>query len=771
MPTPFCGPLRRLDKPTLTRSLYRIELYSASGLGWQGAAFDVVSLDAQDDDFFDLTASGTLEGGSHGTDFLCLIDGCYSIELTGPADVGASFVFVDEESHRFSCPEVGCAEHFCVLDGDMYDRPTSSPSSPPSTAPPTTSRPSPAPSSPPSPMSGSVYWLEIASTGGWARAIYSVAGSGTVAAAGMIEEASGHGSAAVVLDDGCYSLHVNGSAASREGAVRAAFVDEAGASLDCGAVPCVVDVFCVDGGALRGAPTAAPTAMPTYAPTRSPRESLVSFAVVFQNLPTTASFPYPTEDCASNRTSGAFYNAAVEWQVMGELVFGAIIESVADASLEALEYVQCDASGAPLGANETTELAYTFRSAWSPAAVAAVVAEYHDGSAREAVADVVCEGLAAHGVAVSCAPEARRGLATSDAPTLDGLTRTEIYALLNVEASSVEVEAAVVEELTTAPSAAPDGGGGGAKAATSVLQAATSLYAFLAVVVLILAAVGLAVLAARRARHGTVDVNETKPPRDRAASAVEMSTRGPRSPKNVEFDDVFGGGTKKAPREPRRSLWKLASKPSLAPVEPRVSGDNPMARRHTTAHQESPRAAVYLQGVFRGSIQRNEAGIAGTNPMARRKPRSESAPVAKTPRPTVEGVFQSPEASVRGTNPMARAKRRSGAADAPVRGPALPPEYRPSSVKIERKPTWTEHEDPASGHRYYSNSVTGETSWTKPAEEEEEEEKKDHPVADVVNAWERRTDPASGAFYYYNAATGESTWTPPPPITEARAKV
>ena len=66
---------------------------------------------------------------------------------------------------------------------------------------------------------------------------------------------------------------------------------------------------------------------------------------------------------------------------------------------------------------------------------------------------------------------------------------------------------------------------------------------------------------------------------------------------------------------------------------------------------------------------------------------------------------------------------------------------------------WAEAVDPSTGATYYTNAATGETSWTKPT---------DHASAEPADSeWAEQTDPSTGAVYYLNMTTGESAWTKP----------
>ena len=70
---------------------------------------------------------------------------------------------------------------------------------------------------------------------------------------------------------------------------------------------------------------------------------------------------------------------------------------------------------------------------------------------------------------------------------------------------------------------------------------------------------------------------------------------------------------------------------------------------------------------------------------------------------------------------------------------------------------WVSHLDEGSGHVYYQNNVTGETTWDKP-------EGFDDSLAATssdIPEWSEVMDPGSGHSYYYNNITGESSWDKP----------
>eukprot|EP00930_Biecheleria_cincta_P071975 TRINITY_DN59415_c0_g1_i1.p1 TRINITY_DN59415_c0_g1~~TRINITY_DN59415_c0_g1_i1.p1 ORF type:complete len:752 (+),score=167.65 TRINITY_DN59415_c0_g1_i1:82-2256(+) len=87
---------------------------------------------------------------------------------------------------------------------------------------------------------------------------------------------------------------------------------------------------------------------------------------------------------------------------------------------------------------------------------------------------------------------------------------------------------------------------------------------------------------------------------------------------------------------------------------------------------------------------------------------------------------------------------------------------------------WTEHTDPETGKTYYHNSLTNETTWTKPAAAAASSShnggyaKAKLPAAppaafagDLPSDWSEHKDSGTGEAFYYNARTKESSWTRP----------
>ncbi len=85
---------------------------------------------------------------------------------------------------------------------------------------------------------------------------------------------------------------------------------------------------------------------------------------------------------------------------------------------------------------------------------------------------------------------------------------------------------------------------------------------------------------------------------------------------------------------------------------------------------------------------------------------------------------------------------------------------------------WARLTDPTSGRPYWYNSATKESRWTDPAAEaapaqtstsSSSSSVSSSPAATATTAgrWTRKHDPASGHYFYHNDSTGESSWAKP----------
>ncbi|XP_075767880.1 rho GTPase-activating protein 27 isoform X2 [Pelodiscus sinensis] len=82
---------------------------------------------------------------------------------------------------------------------------------------------------------------------------------------------------------------------------------------------------------------------------------------------------------------------------------------------------------------------------------------------------------------------------------------------------------------------------------------------------------------------------------------------------------------------------------------------------------------------------------------------------------------------------------------------------------------WETHTDEGSGHLFYYNPATGETTWDSPFEHPEDGVSpapppcpSPSPVPSPTAAeWGQYVDEASGQLFFYNSVTGETSWEPP----------
>ena len=113
--------------------------------------------------------------------------------------------------------------------------------------------------------------------------------------------------------------------------------------------------------------------------------------------------------------------------------------------------------------------------------------------------------------------------------------------------------------------------------------------------------------------------------------------------------------------------------------------------------------------------------------------------------------------------------------------------HRRMSHVIIKKGLWDRMEDPNTKRIFYHNSVTGETSWTRPEGfKDNAQDNFDSGTADTgsedvkavrkssvrsdksLHKWIPKKDEASGRYYYYNAETGASQWEEPEEIRLVR---
>ncbi|NXU92752.1 RHG27 protein, partial [Xiphorhynchus elegans] len=80
---------------------------------------------------------------------------------------------------------------------------------------------------------------------------------------------------------------------------------------------------------------------------------------------------------------------------------------------------------------------------------------------------------------------------------------------------------------------------------------------------------------------------------------------------------------------------------------------------------------------------------------------------------------------------------------------------------------WETHTDTESGHLFYYNPVTGETTWDCPfGQAADGVSPAASPASSLAHSpefpdWEQHLDEGSGQTFFYNSVTGETSWDPP----------
>ncbi|KAH8069691.1 hypothetical protein JL721_5579 [Aureococcus anophagefferens] len=730
----------------------------SDGDGWDdGVTYEIFSLDG------DAVATGTLVDGAFETQFVCLADGCYTIDVTSEDFVWDDFVhpnhgrrlssdisltFADADAHRFACADVGCSESFCVEAGDMYDPDACADADPrrsvggPRLRANADADAGAEPRAPAVSVVGSradTYARALACPDAAAKSLANANPRRPVGRARLRADADADTGTeprapAVSVVGSRANTYARALAGPDAAAKSMADPDprrsvggarlRADASADAGTEPRATAVSVIGSRAdayarALACPDAAAKSLADADPRRSvggaglradastdagtePRAPAVS---VVGSRANTYARALAGPDAAAKSLADADPRRSVggarlraDAKTDAGTVDGAEPRAAAGAFATSFVMAKLEAVAVPDAHPESFSLVVASQRKAHRVAVGLPDAGPVPRRLADAIVAVVCEELG--GVNVSCADGRRLA---EGVPTLDGLARSEISSWLDAGDSEAEVDEAVVVAATAAPSRGAPSSRRKSSSSTDVYQAAaTSPFMLLAAAVLLLGAVLLVVVNKFRYR-GKVEAG--KP-------AVELTSK---SPRNVEFDDVFGGAAskKKKQKEKRPSLWTLRP-PSLAPVEPRDAAKtktNPMAARKSTAGRlESPAAeSRRLRPSSASSGIPSRARRSGTSPTPwRPRPRERVGAGSQVAGADGRGGLQADSPRVAGANPMRR------------------PTYE-SKTRI--RDAWEELEDPATGRAYWHNPSTGETSWTNPNAET-------IPSAEVLSAWE-----------------------------------
>ncbi|XP_030919496.1 rho GTPase-activating protein 27 [Geospiza fortis] len=125
-----------------------------------------------------------------------------------------------------------------------------------------------------------------------------------------------------------------------------------------------------------------------------------------------------------------------------------------------------------------------------------------------------------------------------------------------------------------------------------------------------------------------------------------------------------------------------------------------------------------------------------------------------------------------GSGPAAQARKESGETPDPIylNIQELRAEAAASSAPEEPSGSvsdWETHTDTDSGHLFYYNPVTGETTWDCPfGQAADGVSPGASPASSLAHSpelpeWEQHVDQGSGQIFFYNSVTGETSWDPP----------
>ncbi|NXC40565.1 RHG27 protein, partial [Penelope pileata] len=97
--------------------------------------------------------------------------------------------------------------------------------------------------------------------------------------------------------------------------------------------------------------------------------------------------------------------------------------------------------------------------------------------------------------------------------------------------------------------------------------------------------------------------------------------------------------------------------------------------------------------------------------------------------------------------------------------PHIEPHIEPRTEHRTSSTDWETYTDTDSGHLFYYNPTTGETTWDCPFEQEDGVSPGASPSSPALSPqlaeWGRYVDEGSGQAFFYNSVTGETSWDPP----------
>lgn len=228
----------------------------------------------------------------------------------------------------------------------------------------------------------------------------------------------------------------------------------------------------------------------------------------------------------------------------------------------------------------------------------------------------------------------------------------------------------------------------------------------------------------------------------------------PEPPAAYEYRFIGAAPTARGDLPPTLSSFRAAPAPSPHPAEP---------MRPTQSLDDLARATP----VPHGATTMGPHGDPPAHPRPLSKSRSETLCVPSKDTDTARRP---------GSDHMAQVRKESEEPPAHVylniqelqeeaaTGSSAPP--APEEPRGSRT-DWETHMDTDSGHLFYYNPVTGETTWDCPFEQAEDGvSPAASPASSLAHSpqfaeWGQYVDEASGQAFFYNSVTGETSWDPP----------
>ena len=245
-------------------------------------------------------------------------------------------------------------------------------------------------------------------------------------------------------------------------------------------------------------------------------------------------------------------------------------------------------------------------------------------------------------------------------------------------------------------------------------------------------------------------------------------------------DDDFTLQAAAAPASSSASLASSASSSSPSSAAPTTSTKTTRTSQNKRTRTRRRSSVMDLVGQFRrGSLEQQRASKLREEEARKHMETelSEIAPSTTSPSPSSVLVLQKEKAetndNINAVPGRTSARKSDMLASRTSAGSNSTTQHRRTSY-VPESPTspteWQEMTDPGSGHSYWYNTRTQESSWTKPTQSNTHTQHVHSHTHDAgrsvteaghSSGWTEVHDDASGRTYWYNTSTGESSWTAP----------